>query len=402
MLSKTCTKVKYINAWAISAITASEGLPCCHHLGCSTEPDSASNTLSGRPITVYALISHMLTIYIGYPPQPPPATQPPGPAGRGRSRLGGPSGPAVSQQNSTAPYPGLPPGQSQSQLSVPPVPRNVGNVLFTDLEYETLPAQFKKEGDDWYAVFNPQVERFLDVELVHTIEHPSVVCSVRFSQDGRFVATGSNMVAQIFDVNTGECVSTLQDNSQSDEGDLYIRSVRFSPDGKYLATGSEDNVIRVWDISTSTIVHYFTGHDDHIYSLDYSRNGRMIASGSGDRTVRLWDLDSSQQILHLLIEDGITTVAISPDNRFVAAGSLDKSVRVWDTSGNMVERLEGEDGHNDSVYAVTFSPNGLKLVSGSLDKTIKMWDLAEPSFRDGTRSRRCARTFEGHKVNDLS
>ena len=28
-------------------------------------------------------------------------------------------------------------------------------------------------------------------------------------------------------------------------GDLYIRSVRFSPDGKYLATGAEDRKIRV-------------------------------------------------------------------------------------------------------------------------------------------------------------
>jgi glucose repression regulatory protein TUP1 len=124
----------------------------------------------------------------------------------------------------------------------------------------------------------------------------------------------------------------------------------------------------------------------------------MIASGSGDRTVRLWDLDSNQQILRLLVEDGVTTVAISPDNRFVAAGSLDKSVRVWDINGNMIERLEGEYGHKDSVYSVAFSPDGLKLVSGSLDKTIKMWDLAAPSFSPETRARQCVRTFEGHKV----
>lgn len=39
--------------------------------------------------------------------------------------------------------------------------------------------------------------------------------------------------------------SVLSDESVGEAGDLYIRSVRFSPDGKYLATGAEDRQIRV-------------------------------------------------------------------------------------------------------------------------------------------------------------
>ena len=131
----------------------------------------------------------------------------------------------------------------------------------------------------------------------------------------------------------------------------------------------------------------------------------MIASGSGDRTVRLWDIETNQQVLQLLIDDGVTTVAISPDNRYVAAGSLDKSVRVWDTNtGFLVERLEGEQGHMDSVYSVAFAPNGRDLVSGSLDKTIKMWELATPSrmgVAQAPRGGKCIRTFEGHKVSNF-
>ena len=110
-------------------------------------------------------------------------------------------------------------------------------------------------------------------------------------------------------------------------------------------------------------------------------------------------------VLTLQIEDGVTTVAISPDGCYVAAGSLDKSVRVWDTTnGNLVERLEGVDGHQDSVYSVAFAPNGRDLVSGSLDKTIKMWELSPP--RVGGHVNRGPgkgiRTFEGHKVRLLS
>lgn len=161
----------------------------------------------------------------------------------------------------------------------------------------------------------------------------------------------------------------------------------------------------MWDIANRTIKHIFSGHEQDIYSLDFARNGRYIASGSGDKTVRLWDIVDGKQELILSIEDGVTTVAISPDGRFVAAGSLDKSVRVWDTTtGYLVERLETPDGHMDSVYSVAFAPNGRDLVSGSLDKTIKMWELTPPRGmvpNAGPKGGKCVRTFEGHKVSSL-
>lgn len=165
--------------------------------------------------------------------------------------------------------------------------------------------------------------------------------------------------------------------------------------------------VQVWDIQSKRILHQFGGHEQDIYSLDFASDGRHIASGSGDRTIRLWDIQENQCILTLAIEDGVTTVAISPDNRFVAAGSLDKSVRIWDTqTGVLVERTEGEQGHKDSVYSVAFSPDGRNLVSGSLDKTIKMWELNNAGFynRAGNqpKSGKCVKTFEGHKDFVLS
>ncbi|KAI9714870.1 MAG: general transcription repressor [Bogoriella megaspora] len=337
---------------------------------------------------------------------------PPGSPGAKQPRLGGrgPPGATTPQQNQIGPYPGSPqvprptppPAHQQPPGLHPPIP-NVGNTL-ADLDPEQIPASHKREGQDWFAIFNPAIRRQLDVELVHNLPHNSVVCCVRFSADGRLVATGCNRSAQIFDVDTGQAVAHLQDSSLPQDGDLYIRSVCFSPDGRYLATGAEDKIIRVWDIASRTIRHQFQGHEQDIYSLDFARNGKIIASGSGDRSVRLWDLENNSQALQLSIEDGVTTVALSPDSRYVAAGSLDKSVRVWDTaSGFLVERLEGEPGHKDSVYSVAFSPSGRELVSGSLDKTIKMWELSNPRMPgQGPSGGKCIRTFEGHKDFVLS
>ncbi|KAG7008063.1 hypothetical protein G7Y79_00007g021880 [Physcia stellaris] len=314
----------------------------------------------------------------------------PGP-GKGRNPRGPPGppgpGPATPQQPQPIAYPerGSPRGLGRQtpphqQMSVP----DVGNVL-ADLDPDTLPPHQKHEAQDWFAVFNPRIRRVLDVDIMHTLHHESV----------------------IFEVSTGRQITKLQDETVDKDGDLYIRSVCFSPDGKYLATGAEDKQIRVWDIEARTIRHTFTGHEQDIYSLDFARNGKHIASGSGDRTVRVWDLDSGREILNLVIEDGVTTVAMSPNGDFVAAGSLDKSVRVWDTrNGMLVERLDGQlEGHKDSVYSVAFAPDGRSLVSGSLDKTIKMWELGSGHGmmgNSGGRGGRCIRTFEGHKDFVLS
>lgn len=296
------------------------------------------------------------------------------------------------------------------------------------LDITRVPSNQKKEGSDWFVYFNPRVPRVLDVDLVHTLEHNSVVCCVRFSHDGKYLATGCNRSAQIFDVGTGKKVTILQDESVERGGDLYIRSVCFSPDGRYLATGAEDKQIRVWDINTRTIKHLFRGHEQDIYSLDFSKNGRYIASGSGDRTVRIWDMETGNSTITLTIEDGVTTVAISPDSKLVAAGSLDNCIRIWEiSSGRLIERLEGSDrppaaegpdgvaehepphehneGHRDSVYSVAFTSNGTGLISGSLDKTVKMWSLQSGSVvQSGSLTKPEARlkSFEGHEDFVLS
>jgi glucose repression regulatory protein TUP1 len=182
----------------------------------------------------------------GYGSQPPQSTASPGP-GKGRVLNRGPGGPATPQLNQPMPYPD--PRAAASPQVGHPMPTQhpqfrVGNAL-AELDLERLPAHQKKVESDWFAIFNPEVPRVLDVDLLHTLQHESVVCCVRFSHDGKYVATGCNRSAQIFDVFTGQKICILQDESVDSVGDLYIRSVCFSPDGRYLATGAEDKLIRV-------------------------------------------------------------------------------------------------------------------------------------------------------------
>ena len=48
--------------------------------------------------------------------------------------------------------------------------------LFPDeKDIHSVSPDYKCEGTDWYAVFNPNVKRRLDVQLVHTLLHEGYV-----------------------------------------------------------------------------------------------------------------------------------------------------------------------------------------------------------------------------------
>lgn len=106
-----------------------------------------------------------------------------------------------------------------------------------------------------------------------------------------------------------------------------------------------------------------------------------------------------------LVDDGVTSVAISADGRFVAAGAQNRTIHIWDLhSGYVIQRLGGVDGHRQSVYGLSFHPKGHILTTASLDMTLKVWEIPTinhrgiQSRREIAQSGRCIRTLEGHQV----
>lgn len=259
----------------------------------------------------------------GYGPQPPQPTASPGPGKPYVGAAGRVDGLATPQQSQPNPYPGSPsvarPTPPPAHQAPPPQPPqqqqqqqqqqnahegfqysaadldDIGNKL-SDLNPDKLSPALKRSGDDWHAVFNPRVMRRLDVDLVHNLVHQSVVCCVRFSADGKYVATGCNRSAQIFDVVTGQQVCHLTDNTTNQDGDLYIRSVCFSPNGKFLATGAEDKIIRVSSACecvpvSATNIELGLGHchQAHPSPVLWPRAGHLLSRLRVRRTShRLW------------------------------------------------------------------------------------------------------------------
>jgi len=164
-----------------------------------------------------------------------------------------------------------------------------------------------------------------------------------------------------------------------------IVAMTASRDGARVLTGSEDKTVKLWDVTTGTLLRTFEGHTDYIFAVALSSDGRFALSGSQDHTARLWDVAKGRQVRIFSEPDQVFAVAFSPDGRTILTGGRGKRVTLWDReTGKELRRLEG---HAETVLAAAFSPDGRRVLSGGQDKTLKLWDAATGKL---------LRTLHGH------
>ncbi|GAX43555.1 WD-40 repeat-containing protein [Tolypothrix sp. NIES-4075] len=201
------------------------------------------------------------------------------------------------------------------------------------------------------------------------IGHAAGVYGVSFSPDGQTIATaGGEGWVKLWRTRDGYMIKTLQGHSSG------VNSVSFSPDEPILASASDDKTVKLWDIITDKEIKTLTGHIAAVNSISFSPDGKTIASASADKTIKIWDIITAKEIKTLTGHTAaVNSISFSPDERMLASASADNTIKLWDiATGKLIKTLIG---HSDSVISVTFSPDGKTIASASADKTIKIWNL---------------------------
>lgn len=238
-------------------------------------------------------------------------------------------------------------------------------------------------------------------ELITLSPPPATVTPVRavaLSPDKSAVAAGRGNVIHIYDAGSGAHIRTLIDPSlklpdgkacESSHMSL-IESIGFSNDGKYLVSGSFQE-IAIWDLQTGMLREKVKGYAHNVVCVTFSPDGKLFATTGGAPTedgeikifeVGTWKMVGDFKNAH---SDTVYGACFSPDSKMIATASADKFVKVFEVpSGKFVKSFEG---HTHHVLDVGWQNDGKLLASAGADNTVKVWE-----FEKGEQ----ARTINAH------
>jgi WD40 repeat protein len=219
--------------------------------------------------------------------------------------------------------------------------------------------------------------------------HPDVVMSMDFSQDGKWLASGSSSTIRIWDMSNIGSVPIVIIKSEAGVFDLA-----FSPDGKTLVSGHIDNMVRSWDLSKSLEEAQQSGkqtltepervlkkHTNVASCVAYSPDGKYIVSTDFDGNYFLWDAKKGKIKKKFPVMMAAGDIAFSDDSKHVVLTNGYKAEVYTVPKGKKTKTFEKHaspvetNAFSNSVTAIAFHGNDLVATAGGIDYDIYIWDV---------------------------
>jgi WD40 repeat protein len=272
--------------------------------------------------------------------------------------------------------------------------------------------------------------------LIHAlVGHRAPVVSLAYSQDGRFVLSGSrDGTVRLWDVRgptllrrfwvgplrgRGPGIDTVEHVAIGPDHRLalsaafdavvllnletgeelqsfpvepdYLASVAFSQDGQSALAGQQ-GYLSMWSLATGQELHRFelTAEDSgRPISMRVGVADRMVMAAFPNGTLSAWEIETEEPLWQYVIpQDILWSVAFSQDGQYAVSADEDRRVVLWNLqTGQEIRRFAGQ--HQDAVYDVALSTDGKRLLTASADRRVILWDVDTGLP---------LRSFEGHSL----
>jgi WD40 repeat protein/DNA-binding SARP family transcriptional activator len=158
---------------------------------------------------------------------------------------------------------------------------NFSDVAFSSDGRLVATAEFNNRGRERVRVWD-----WARRDVLLTIDAEGPWPQVDFDPNGpRVVLSGSDGLAEIWDVESGERLAVLAGPPGG------VKGLAFSPDGSRIATASVDGLVRLFDAETGAPELRLRGSGCAVEGVAFSPDGRELASTSWCDGVRVWALD---------------------------------------------------------------------------------------------------------------
>lgn len=198
------------------------------------------------------------------------------------------------------------------------------------------------------------------------------VNAVRFSPDGKLLATGGGEPSRTGDVTLFDLASGKPTATWKELHNDIVMSLDFSPDGKRIASGAADKIARVTDIATGELVNLLEGHTHYVMGISFRADGRVLATAGADGVVISWDmiLGERKKKIEGWTKEVTSLQFIGATNQIVTS-SGDNRIRIVNDDGAEVRSIKGLP---DFMQAAASTANGATLVGGGEDSTLRVWN----------------------------
>ncbi len=159
-----------------------------------------------------------------------------------------------------------------------------------------------------------------------------------------------------------------------------VCSLKWHQNGRVLASGIEDKQLNLWSVENNSLINSLDGHTTTVKAIAWCPfRSNIIASGGGlgDGSIKFWNSDTQTLINTIDTKNQVTSLLWSKNTREIisAHGYESNSINVWHyPSRRHVAELKG---HAKRVLTLCHSPNSENILSLSADETIKFWSIRD-------------------------